>query len=280
MIAYFFYRLGYFFSTMLPLRMAYAISTGFSYAKYYLSPRDRKAVTGNLLKILPEQENPRVNKYAVEVFTNFGRYLVEFFRIKYLKKEDIGKSIFIKGIEHVQDGLRRGKGVIILTAHMGNWELGGVCMAMLGFPFVAVALPHRHPKVNAFFNRQRQRIGVEVVPSIGAALKKIFDSLKQNKIVALLGDRVLSGSGKMMDFFGCQKMMPRGPAALAVKTGASIVPGFVYWEPKGTQVIEFLPVFPQGKTEEEYMDMCARVIEDRIRKFPTQWLMFREFWKE
>ncbi|MFA5039306.1 MAG: lysophospholipid acyltransferase family protein [Candidatus Omnitrophota bacterium] len=280
MIAYFFYRIAYFFATVLPLGLAYRVAIALSYLKYYISPRDRKAVVGNLLRILPPEEHSRVNRYAQKVFINFGKYMIEFFRIKYLTKEDIGRRIFIRGIGHIQAGLERGKGVIVVTAHLGNWELGGVCMALLNYPFVAVALPHRHPRVNAFFNRQRERIGVTVVPSVGVALRKIFASLKDNKIVALLGDRVLSGTGQMMDFLGSRKLIPKGPAVLAVKTGAAIVPGFVLRDEQDRQVIEFLPPFPEGLTEDEYMSSCTQIIEKKIRENPTQWLMFREFWKE
>lgn len=280
MIAYFLYRLGYFLSTVFPLSWVYRVVIVLAYIKYYASPRDRKAVTGNLLKILPEDQWPRVQVYAKAVFVNFAKYLVEFFRIKYLKKDDIGKRVFIRGIENIQEGLRRGRGVIVVTAHLGNWELGGVCMAMMGYPFVAVALPHRHPRVNAFFNRQRERIGVQVVPSVGVALRKIFTALKENKLVALLGDRVLSGTGKMMDFLGSRKLIPTGPAVIAAKTGATIVPGFVLRDEEDRQVIEFSEPFAAGLTEDEYLAAYTSAIEKKIRQNPTQWLMFREFWKE
>jgi KDO2-lipid IV(A) lauroyltransferase len=280
MIAYFFYRIGYFFATFLPLKAAYGLAVALSYAKYYLSPRDRQAVIGNLLKILPSEKHHQVNSYAKQVFVNFGKYLIEFFRIKYLKKDDIGNKILITGREHIDDALKSGRGVIIVTAHLDNWELGGVSMALLGYPFVAVALPHRHPKVNALFNRQRERIGEVVVPSLGAALRKIFHALHHNQIVAILGDRAFSTSGKLMDFLGSKKMIPRGPAALAVKTGAVIIMGFVIRDGMDRHTITFSEPLPEGLSEDEYIEAYTRAIEAQIRKYPTQWLMFREFWKE
>jgi len=280
MIAYFFYRIGYFFATFLPLRAAYGLAVALSYAKYYLSPRDRQAVIGNLLKILPPEKHHQVNSYAKQVFVHFGKYLIEFFRIKYLKKDDIGNKILITGREHIDDALKSGRGVIIVTAHLDNWELGGVSMALLGYPFVAVALPHRHPKVNALFNRQRERIGEVVVPSLGAALRKIFYALHHNQIVAILGDRAFSTSGKLMNFLGSKKMIPRGPAALAVKTGAGIIMGFVIRDGMDRHTIAFSKPLPEGLSEDEYIEAYTRAIEAQIRKYPTQWLMFREFWKE
>jgi KDO2-lipid IV(A) lauroyltransferase len=180
----------------------------------------------------------------------------------------------------VDEALARGKGVIIVVAHLDNWELGGVCMALLGYPFVAVALPHRHPKVNSFFNRQRERIGALVVPSMGVAVRRIYQALKNNHLVALVGDRVFSSSGKEMDFLGSKKMIPRGPAALAVKTGAAIVTGFVVRDEQDHHTVVFSKPMPEGLTEDEYLESYTRKIEEQIRKNPTQWLMFREFWRE
>ncbi|MDD5019723.1 MAG: lysophospholipid acyltransferase family protein [Candidatus Omnitrophica bacterium] len=280
MIAYVFYRIGYLLATLLPLRAAYGVAIALSYVKYYISPRDRKAVIGNLSKILPPQELDRIHSYAKQVFILFGKYLIEFFRFKYLKIEDIGKTVFVSGRENVDQALKRGKGVIVVAAHLDNWELGGVSMALLGYPFVAVALPHRHPLVNAFFNRQRERIGAEVVPSLGVAVRRIYKALRDNHMVALVGDRDFSGNGKLMDFLGAKKMIPRGPAALAIKTGAAIITGFVVRDEQDRHTIVFSPPFPEGLTEDEYIETYTRAIEEQIRKNPTQWLMFREFWRE
>jgi lauroyl/myristoyl acyltransferase len=280
MITYLFFRIGYFMSTCLPARVGKAIVIFLSDVKYRFSPRDRRAVIANLLHILPPHEHDRIPELSREVFINFGKYLYEFFRFKYLKKDDLGHFISIRGIEHVNEALRRNKGVIILSAHMGNWELGGVLMSLIGYPMVAVALPHKHPWVNAFFNRQRERVGVIVVPSLGAAVRRIFTSLKENKLVALVGDRDFANAGIKVPFLGAQKTMPRGPAVLARRTGAAIVPAFVIRQSDDTHVLEFQPSLPTDLGEEELIHAYTAVIERQIRRDPGQWLMFREFWHE
>lgn len=280
MFAYILYRIAHFFSVRLSSKSGYALATFLSILKYYLSPRDRYAVISNLKKILPQSEQQYINRYAKQVFINFGKYLIEFFRLPMLKKEDLGKSVKLKGVEHVDNALKKGKGVIILSAHMGNWELGGIFMSLLGYPMIAVALPHSHHKVNAFFNLQREKTGVVVVPSLGMAVRRIFDALKHNKIVALVGDRDFANAGRKMDFLGAQKIIPRGPANLSLRTGASIVPGFVIRQPDDSLVIEFFePIEPSG-SEEDVLLRCIQFIEGMIRQYPTQWLLFREFWKE
>ena len=280
MISYILYRIGYLFATRLPLRCGYGIAIFLSNLKFYLSPRDRRAVTANLTYILPVSEHQKIDAYAKKVFINFGKYLIEFFRSKYLKKEDLGRSIKIEGLENIDNALKKGKGIIILAAHIDNWELGGVFMSLLGYPMLAVALPHRNKMVNALFNRQRERIGVEVVPSLGLALRRIYSALKDNKMVALVGDRDFTNAGKKMPFLGREKSIPRGPAVLAMRTGASIVPGFVLRQSDDTHIIKFLKPLETDGSEEEIMRDYTQVIEQMIRQYPTQWLMFREFWKE
>jgi len=280
-LAYIFFLLAYFFSTRLPLRAAYSIAIAMSWIKYRMSPRDRKAVLSNLRRILPDDSEEEIVRKAKEVFVNFGKYLVEFFRLKYLSRDQLNKYIRVEGLEHVDEALARGKGLIVVAAHLGNWELGGVMMALLGYPMVAVALPHKHRRVNDLFNRQRQRIGVTVVASMGVAVRRIYESLKNNKIVALVGDRDFANSGVRMPFLGASKIIPRGPALLTLRTGASILMSNVLRQPGDTFILEFkkLPAYAPGD-EEGIRRAFVSEIEAKIRQHPTQWLMFREFWKE
>lgn len=280
MAGYFLYRILHFFSSALPLRAGYAVAAFLSILKYYVSPRDRRAVVVNLKKILPASEYGKINSYAKVVFVNFGKYLLEFFRFTLADKEALTRLIKVKGLSHIDAALKRGKGVIILSAHTGNWELGGIFLALLGYPVLAVALPHRDHKVNSFFNSQREKMGVVVAPSLGMGVRRIFDSLKRNRLVALVGDRDFANAGEKIEFFGATKVIPRGPAVISKRTGAPIVPGFLSRNPDNTFLLEFSEPLPNGEDEMTMMRSYAKVIERKIQQDPTQWLMFREFWKE
>src|SRR3989338_9104766 len=135
MFKYFLYKFGQFCVLRLPLKTAYKIAVFISTLQYYLSPRDKKSVTHNLKVILGSRDDmPHLVK---EVFRNFGRYLLEFFRMtKILNMEYIRKNVKITNISHLDHVLKQGKGGILLTAHIGNWELGGVVASMLGYPIV------------------------------------------------------------------------------------------------------------------------------------------------
>lgn len=280
MIAYFYYRFTRFLCVVLPLRAAYGLATFLSILKYGLSPRDRRAVRANLRKILPVSEHKNIDKYARAVFINFGKYLVEFFKLSQLKKDFLNRTVKVKGLEYIDAALKEKKGAIILAAHMGSWELGGVFMAVQGYPIIAVALPHRHARVNKLFNKQRERMGESVIPSLGVAVRRIYAALRTNHLVALVGDRDFANAGKRMAFLGESKVMPRGPAVLSMRTGAPIIPGFIIRQEDDTHILEFSKPLPWFSTEEETIAAYTKIIEAKIRQYPAQWLMFREFWKE
>ena len=281
MIGYFVYKLGEFLASLFPLPIAYKIGNFFATLQFLVSKKDRQAVIRNLELILPQEEKATAKKRAREVFVNFGLYLAEFFRYKKIDKNFVQSRVALEGLEHVEDCLKSGKGGILLTAHLGNWELGGMALGLLGYPIVAIALDHKNKKINEFFKVRRESKGVGNI-SLGLAIKQCFRALKQNKLVAILGDRDFSKSGYELDFLGKTKIIPRGPAVLALHLGSPIVPVFVIREPNKHVVMRFLqPILFDANTEEkELVRRYATIIEDHIRQYPTQWLMFREFWKE
>ena len=282
MFKYCLYKFGQFIVRCLPLKLAYRFAVFMSDMQYRFSPRDRKAVTNNLKAILPDCDHVQV--LAREVFRNFGRYLLEFFRMtKFMNQEYIQKNVTIKNLECIERVLKYGKGGILLTAHIGNWELGGVIISMLGYPVMAVALPHKERPVNDLFNSQREARGVKVVQTDGA-IRKCIEALKHNGIVALLADRDFGLNGEIMDFLGKKALIPKGPAAFSLKTGAPIFPVFLIRKNDDHFMLTFEePLFPLGEgTETEkllsLMKQYTAVIEKKIYENPTQWLMFREFW--
>lgn len=285
MFKYYIYKFGQFCVNRLPLRLSYRIAAFLSDLHYYLSFRDRRAVKNNLKVILPSEEN--IPQRAKEVFRNFGKYLVEFFRIaNELDKDFLKGKINIKGSRHIKDALSKGKGAIVLTAHIGNWELGGVVLSFLGYPSTVIALPHKEHTVNELFNKQRESRGGSVIPT-NLAIRRSLNILKKNEIIAVVADRDFSAKGEVLDFFGRKTLIPKGAAILTAKTGAAIVPVFMIREEDDTFTLNIEePLYPSEKCNGEVdqktlltiMKQHTSIIEDTIRKHPTQWLMFRKFW--
>ena len=277
------YKLGLFFLNRFSTRTSYKLAVLITDIQYFCSFRDRKAVQNNLRSILPNSSN--VSVHAREVFRNFGRYLVEFFKMdKMLDEQFIKNHIQINGVEHLDDVLKKGKGGVIVSAHIGNWELGAVLVSVLGYPLMVVALPHKERPVNDLFNQQREAKGVTVVPP-KTAIRRCMEQLKANKLIALVADRDFNTNGIEMDFLGRKMLIPKGPAMFSWKTGAPIIPVFCIRGENGNFVMScHEPLYPPNKNTSmdeneivlEIMRRYVKIIEEQIRAYPSQWLLFRE----
>ena len=284
MFKYCLYKFGLFLLKRLPAPLSCQFGLFISDLQYVCSFRDRRAVTNNLRKICPPGTD--VSPLAREVFRNFGRYLIEFFQMNEMVDDRfIKKKVTLQGIKNLDDVLARGKGGIMITAHLGNWELGAVLLSVMGYSVMAVALPHKERPVNDLFNAQREAKGVTVVPTNGAMIQCI-EQLRNNGLVALVADRDFSPNGIRMEFLGCQTLIPKGTAIFSLKTGAPIVPIFLIRNADGTfHLVCDEPIYPPLKTadilREDMLSGLIRrylsAIEEKIRAYPSQWLMFREF---
>lgn len=283
MIYYLIYKIGIFVALHLPLKWAYRVAIFVSDLHYLFAGKDRANVAANLRAIFPNKSLSEIRSIRLAMARNFAKYLADFFRFTLLEKEDIKKMVEIEGLHYIDEALVKGKGAIILTAHIGNWELAGVAVGLLGYPLAAVALPHRHKSVDNFFNSQRQRKRMMVIP-LGRAARHCLNFLHGNKIIALAGDRVFNTTGILLDFFGLPTHLPEGPAAFSLKTGAPIIPGFMTRNPDDTfklifeKPIEFHPCGDKDKDIIQLTSKCKAIIEDYIRRYPEQWFMFRKFW--
>ncbi len=285
MFSYALYRVTQFFVNLFPIGWCYRAAAVLADIKFRLAWDDRAAVIDNLTVITGDRR--RAELLAPEVFRHFGRYLVEFFRMTHdVDDRFIRDKVAIKNFDYLKDALAFGRGVIILTAHVGNWELGGLVISSLGYPFTAIALPHKDRQVNELFNQQREKFGVTIVP-VHLAFRRCLKDLKANGAVAVLGDRDFTATGEVGELFGKKTMIPKGAALFAYRTGAAILPSFLWRREGGRFVLEFqsplvLPDPKAGISEEEYTRMVvaeqARVIEEAVRRDPAQWLLFRRFW--
>lgn len=285
MINWVLYKVGKFLVLLFPRRLSYFIAKIISTFQFYLSRKDRRAVFFNMERVLDNKNKKVLTPICLEVFRNFGKYLVDFFLFSRLDKNFITKRVTINNRHFLDELLDKCSGVIVVTAHIGNWELGGAIVALLGYPFYAVALSHNHPRVNDFFNTQRSLCGVKVIP-VGIAVRRCYELLKDKKIIAFLGDRDFSGSGIETFFFGKPVRVPRGPAVFSLRVKVPILVGVMIREKNDNFSLFFEePIFPWKedgglKKEEELISEYLKVIERYIKSYPSQWYMFQPFFKE
>jgi len=283
---YYLYRVGQFLAKNLPFKLSKALVMLVCDLHFLFSKSDRQAVENNLKILLKIDHVPKSQVRAV--FRNFGEYLLEFFTMtKRLQPSYVASNVHIKNIEYLNEVLQKGKGGIIVSAHVGNWEMGGTILPMLGFPLSVVALAHKDPRVNALFNDQREAFGAKVIQA-DVAVRRVVEHLQQNRLVAILADRDFGNRGIVMDFLGRKTMIPKGAAFFSLKTGAPIIPVFFIRTADGHFEINVYapidpPLLPDAKITEnaatEHIRKYLDIIEVEIRNNPSQWLLFREFWQ-
>jgi KDO2-lipid IV(A) lauroyltransferase len=283
MVNYYLYKLAQFLALRLPLKLGYKIAVFISDLHYVFAGEDRKAVAENLRTIFPNKPAAEIRDIQIQIFRNFAKYLVDFFRFSELDGEYIKKNIKLENLEYLNTALSKGKGAIVLSAHLGNWELGGAVLALLGYHFWGVALPHKCKKINDFFNFQRKNKGVNIIP-LGNAVRKCLDVLRKNELVALIADRDFTEKGEVVDFFNRPTFFPPGPAAFCLKAGAPIVPVFMLRNQGDTFTLKVekpIEAFSSGDKNKDKLELMNRyklIIENYIRQYPGQWYMFRNFW--
>lgn len=284
MILYILYRIGVAIALFLPIKVSYAIATGCSDLFSSISARDKGAVKANLKVVTGGSVDERtLDTMARDAFRNFAKYLVDFFRFQKIDEKYIKENVKFFGLENIQKARAMGKGVIALSAHVGNWELGGAAMALIGYPISGVVLTHKNKRINNFFRSQRLKGNMRPI-EMGASLKACYHALRSNEMLALLGDRDFTKSGIIVDFFGKKTVMPKGPASFSYRLGAPIVPLFLMRDPDDTFTffIEEPILCSPGLSEEDAVrdltQKCSRAIENCIKKHPSQWYAFRRIW--
>ncbi len=272
---YLLYQLGRALTAIPPQQNGRRVADALGDAWYRLAPTQRRAIQANLSMVTGEthgQESPLVR----EVFRNFARYLFEFF---HAHRHD-HKHVMIEGESSLQRAWEQGRGVIVFTAHLGNWELGAMTLHRLGYPTTAVALPHIDPRANTLFDRQRRRCGVDVIAVGPHATKQALEVLRNGGVLGIAGDREFGTNGIAIHAWGQSVIMPKGPALLSLRTGAPVVPAFLLREASGQLRLHIEPaIWPQdvrmaGQAVRTLTQRYSDVLSRYIRRYPAQWLLF------
>ena len=277
---YYLYLLGSILTPILPRNFCYLFAKFISAIHYYLSKGDREAVFYNLSPVVGDKS--KLKRCVQEVFINFAYYLVDFLRYSKLNEDFIKKYIELDGLDNLNKALAEGKGVIVLAAHLGNYELAGAVLSLLGYPLSVVALSHGDKRINRFFNNQRQMVRMKVI-STGTTIRSCFSALKQGDMLALLGDRDFSGAGIKLKIFSKYAYFPRGIAFFALKTNAPIIPIFLVRKDKRFyRLVCEKPIAYDKEQQNEVaiIKKCNVVLEKYIKEYPQQWYMFQKWWVE
>ncbi len=197
-----------------------------------------------------------------------------------LAPDELIARMTIDGREHLDAALAKGRGAIMAVPHMGSWDMAGSYAGALGYPIAAVA--ERFPgSLNDAVVRTRQRFGLDVITLGRSAVRAITKALEANSIVALLCD-LEQGPGVTVRFFGRRSIVPGGPAAIALRTGASLMPAYQYSTTPGHHHVHLDPplAFAAGETTPSLMQRVVSRFEDFVKERPDQWYAFRPMFGE
>lgn len=250
----------------------------------YLAARGpRRLALSNLTLAYGErQSRGQIRRLARTVFRELGRNVVDVARLPRVTAANVGSLVRADGLSHLESAYGEGKGVVAVSAHLGNFELMGAFLALKGYAVTVVAAPLYDARLDALLRENRVRSGLEVVPR-DRATSAILRALRKGHVVGLLVDQDTRGAGIAVPFFDHLARTPTGPAVLADRTGAPIVPMAIHRLPDDTHLVTVRPpIRPAGRTPED-VETTTRAytgeLERFIRKAPAQWVWMHDRWK-
>jgi KDO2-lipid IV(A) lauroyltransferase len=269
----------------LPHSVARALCTVLAALSYWLWPRLRKVGLFNLRLAFPEWPERQRRRVLFGLFRNFGRMLADFAHFPRWSRENIERLIIYDGFENYARAQSEGRGVLFLTAHFGNWELGSFAHGVYGYPCHFVVRELDNPLVDALINSYRCLGGGKAIEKRDFA-RHVLRAFSQGEAVGILMDQNMAPSeGVFVDFFDRLACTTTGPARVARKTGVPIVLGLVIWDSKLKKYrlrFDSVPWLRREDPEEEILANTAnftRLIEEYVRRHPEQWLWVHRRWK-
>jgi KDO2-lipid IV(A) lauroyltransferase len=279
---YLWYSIAIFISLRLPLSVNYRLARWLAHLVYLFNPKLRRTLQQHLrYQLQATNRNDKVNTLAKNTVVNFFKYLVDFFQVPKLTKEYISSHIPIYGKEHLDTAIADRKRIIILSGHIGNWELGAIAVAKLGYRMTVIALDHPDRKVNKLFLYRRKSAGIKVFPPSIPGIRECYKALETRRIVGLVGDLEFGTGGVELDWFGEKVRVPKGPAMISRRTGAVVLPAVMVRQPNNKLAIYIDRPIESQKTDNPEADILANVktycaaLGKFVEQYPDQWYRFR-----
>jgi KDO2-lipid IV(A) lauroyltransferase len=267
--------------SLLPRDVAQEVAGAIGRASYDFGPTGREAARENLgritgLRDLMLEEACRAN------LDGFLRMLCDYFYCSLAPKEKIQALVQEwRGFEHIVAARKRGKGGILVTGHIGNWELGGILLALEGVPLTVVTLEEPATGLTEWREAYRRRLRIKTVP-VGAdpfSFVSIIAALRRNEFIAMLVDRPYGAAAVPVRFCGAEADFSGAPTLLWQHTGADVIPAFVLQKPGGRYVSLLAPPVPMDGDGAANAQRIATVFETIVRCNPEQWFNYASIWK-
>jgi KDO2-lipid IV(A) lauroyltransferase len=253
-------------------------------AAWVLLGRRRRLALANLAQALPELRRADRRRVARASFEHLGMMLTEGCVVLRTPLERVITQITVEGMEHLRAVMDRHGRAIVLTAHLGNWELLSLAPALTGYPLTVVARALDSAALGAWADRLRRTAGVEVIDK-RQALRPVLAALRRGRLVGVLLDQnAARHEGVFVPFFGRPASTSRSVALLALRTSTPVVPAFARRISPGQHRVTIHPALPMppGKGDDAVLTLtarCAEAIEAAVRATPEQWLWIHDRWR-
>ncbi|ACU96532.1 phosphatidylinositol mannoside acyltransferase [Saccharomonospora viridis] len=274
------YATGWFMVPKLPRSL---VSTMFAIGADIAARRNRGGairLRRNLARVVPQAGPVELDDLTRRAMRSYARYWQEAFCLPSMDVDEVCSRVDVTGIEYLDAALEEGNGAVLALPHTGNWDVAGVWLVAHFGNFTTVVERLQPESLYERFVAYRESLGFEVVPADGSvSFRALLRRLRENKVVCLVGDRDLNGSGVPVTFFGERARFPAGPARLALSTGAALLP-VGSWFTDGGWGIRVHPRIRVSSREEipAATQALADIFAGDIAAHPTDWHMLQPFW--
>ncbi len=280
------FRLAAALSRGLPGFAAQGLAPALGFGASFANPERRAMIERHLRRADPTMGGARLRRAVQLAFDSYTRYWLESFRLPHLTRRTVARGISTDGYEHVVAGLEGGTGVILALPHLGGWEWAGRWLADQGHRVTAVVEMIDPPELFDWFRKLRRDLGMNIVALGDHAGREVLAALHRNEVVCLLSDRDIQRRGVEVEFFRETTTLPAGPATLALRTGAPVLPTAVYFTDRTDGHFGVVrPPLDAERTDGRLRDDVQRVtqslaveLEHLIRRAPYQWHLFQPNW--
>jgi len=252
---------------------------------YYIVQIRKSTVINNLKIAFPDYSESHIKEIAYDVYKSFSIFLVEILVFPKLKREKLEQEAEFSDPELIVSKFNKGKGLIILSAHFGNWEvIPPNISSKVGLAGLTIVKPLRNPYVDKWMNNLRTRFNNEVIP-LGLSLRKTYQSLKEKKMIGIAADQRGPEEGAKVQFFNTEIPVFNGPAVLSLKTGAPILSLLAVRQKNYKYKIVVKEIDSKNlpeNYENKVIELTQRhtsYLESMIKKHPEQWFWMHKKWK-
>ena len=263
-----------------PAWLGYLLADLLTEVHFRCFPSRRHGALANLATILPRAGRRDRMRVARRMMRSYNRMMFEFFRLPHLSREELLSSVEVVGREHLEQAIARGRGVILASSHLGNWELAAVMIAQWGYTLHAVAGVQLNRWLSSAVRETKSELAIQTIsPEDG--FRKLLRALEHNDPVALVVDGDIYNHGVEVEFFGRRCDFPAGPGVLAQRTGALVICGYCErLSPGRFRIVMEKPLDPAAfATTAELNQAIASAVERHIRAHLDQWCIFRPMWE-